>query len=223
MCTSKKPIIATETLKERNLHAGRLPEIPGELVQNGNFDGDVQPWRTNFLDSTMSYSAIDSDGCSGSGSALATNNEPSAYSSVAFDQCVNDVNDAQLYDLRGSIYFPAADPVANAYLLIYWYTAADCNSDYITGDSTSWLTSNTSWGQWWDVLTTDITPASGAVSARVRLGIRRATDSDLNPISVYFDNVSLAPAGTIWILEMSHISAGIPTSSASRTPSTVLG
>lgn len=172
--------------------------LPGDLIVNGTFDvTTLTPWTTSYLSSTLTYDPTDVDDCAGTGSGLVTHNEGQSVT-VWFNQCLENVSDAQLYDFGARVLFPTADPAGNAYVLVYWYPTPDCSGPFSSAASSPWLLGSAVAGTWTSTVASAVAPDSQTQSAQLRLSLRRGSPTSGTPVLAQFDDVYFVPSGLIW-------------------------
>ena len=146
------------------------------LVKNGGFDTDsLEGWWTPG-DTTISRASLDSTGCAGSGSLLAT----SVTGSYVYSPCIS-VTPSSIYNAGGWVNCPSPSDTS---ITIEWYSSADCSDPGYLGEAYSrpeWVDSV------WNHIAIDArAPPTGTVSARLWLTFPSGTQT-------YFDALYLSP------------------------------
>jgi hypothetical protein len=154
-------------------------QSPSNLVKNGGFDSDsLSDWLATG-DATFSRATLDSAGCAGSGSLLASN----ASVGYVYSPCMS-VTSSTSYNAGGWINSPSPQDVA---IRVEWFGSADCQS-------TTYLNQTNGSPLWVDDVWNHIgmdgrVPPAGAASARLWLIFPTGAKT-------YFDALYLSPLPT---------------------------
>jgi hypothetical protein len=201
-----------------------LPAVGQNLLQNGTLDVNTNGWTSYDPNIVVSWSSLDADGSSTSGSILLTNQAPNGFNSGAY-QCVNGVMAGTQLDAGAKIRIPSGGAAGQTFLLVWFNTASNCSGSIV---GSTGLVGATAFDTWTSVLLPDLVVPSGAVSATVMLKVIKNFPNALS-FQSYFDDIFLVSAvpatltvpasasihgkaGTLfatdlWVMNLSHTAA----------------
>jgi hypothetical protein len=162
--------------------------VPGQLDDVGS----IAAWQVgNPVTSSASFSALDADGCAGSGSLRADFDTPVDFATADYSVCLATVVPGAGYAIAADFLFDTNAYAARANLSLSFYGGADCTGDYLNGLFAGYAQSAVA--GWQHVESGPVTADAAAQSALMSIMLTQIVGAD-PAIHALADNVRVTAA-----------------------------
>ncbi len=164
---------------------GASPVAAQNLLLNGEFDFDVSLWTVSASPGSVTWSAQDHQG--GTGSALLASTDPGTLANKAITQC-RPAHAGDTYDTRAWYFIPSGQGATGyGQLFVNWFDSDTCLTSPLSGVGAPIVTTLDTWEE--RQILDQIAPA-GTIAARVFLQL---TKSSAGTFQLHTDGARLIP------------------------------
>jgi hypothetical protein len=161
-----------------------LPAASQNLVTNGTFATNIAGWGTFDPNIVATWSPLDADGSTQSGSLLLTNQAPNGLNSGGY-QCLGSVTPGKRLDIGGKIRIPSGGAQGQTFLIVFFLSNPNCSGSVVGPTN---IVGATAFDAWTPVQIADVVVPAGAASAQFQLSVIKNFPNALSYQS-YFDDL----------------------------------